>query len=88
MTKALTLASVQAKPDGCTLHLVFADGAERTVDLQPLIKRYPSLAPLADAATFQRAELGPWGATVTWGIDALELAADNLRALADQREAA
>ncbi|WP_295541160.1 DUF2442 domain-containing protein [uncultured Pseudacidovorax sp.] len=82
MTNALTLTAVKADRDGRTLHLEFADGAAFTVDLQPVIRRHSSLRPLADAATFRRAKLGPWGATVTWGADELELAADNLRARA------
>lgn len=88
MTDAVTLTAVTAGRDGRSLQLAFADGAEFKVDLQPIIERHPSLRPLGDAATFRRAKLGPWGATVTWGTDALELAADNLRALADQRNAA
>lgn len=85
---ALTLTAVKADRDGRSLHLAFADSAEFKVDLQPVIERHPSLRPLGDAVTFPRAKLGPWGATVTWGTDALELAADNLRALSDQRKAA
>ncbi|WP_242873876.1 DUF2442 domain-containing protein, partial [Pseudacidovorax intermedius] len=84
---ALTLTAVQADRDGHSLHLAFADGTEFTVDLQPIIERHPSLRSLGAAATFGRAKLGPWGATVTWGTDALELAANNLRALASQRKA-
>ena len=43
-----------------------------------------TLRELADPAVFNRAAVGEWGGTVTWGTDALELAADNLRARAAQ----
>ncbi|MFT4265710.1 MAG: DUF2442 domain-containing protein [Xenophilus sp.] len=81
MSKAFTLAAVKAKA-GSVLHLAFADGAEFDVDLRETIRRHPTLALLADPSVFKRAKLGPWGGTVTWGTDDLEMAADNLRARA------
>jgi hypothetical protein len=82
MTNALTLRDVQADRDGRTLHLTYADGVALDIDLKPIIQRHPTLRPLAEASVFRQAKLGPWGGTVTWGSDELELAADNLRARA------
>lgn len=79
MSKAFTLVTVKAQPRQ-VLHLGFADGAEFDVDLTAIIHQHPTLAALADPATFKRAKVGEWGGTVTWGTDDLELAADNLRA--------
>ncbi len=81
MSKAFTLVAVKARA-GSVLHLTFADGAEFDVNLADTIRRHPTLAALADPAVFRRAKLGPWGGTVIWGKDELELAADNLRARA------
>lgn len=77
-----TLQSVQViPPHGLQLH--YADGQILTLDLSPVIRRYPSLAALQDPAVFATAGLGDWGGSVIWGPDdALELAADNLRARA------
>ncbi|MGE8319081.1 MAG: DUF2442 domain-containing protein [Comamonas sp.] len=80
-SEALTLSAVEAKT-GHVLHLTFADGAEFDMNLTAIIERHPTLTALADPAVFQRARLGAWGGTVTWGTDDLELAADNLRARA------
>ena len=76
-----TLSAVKARP-GSVLALTFADGAQLLVDLKSVIAQHPTLRELADPAVFMRAQVGPWGGTVTWGTDALELAADNLRARA------
>ena len=81
MSKAFTLVSAKARPK-LVLHLGFADGAEFDVDLTAIIRQHPTLAALADPATFKRAKVGDWGGTVSWGTDDLELAADNLRARA------
>lgn len=64
------------------LALTFADGEQLQVSVLPIMEHYPTLRELATPAVFQRASLGEWGASVTWGADALELAADNLRARA------
>lgn len=79
--KQFTLTAVQALADG-VLALTYADGEQLQVSVLPLIQRHPTLRELATPAVFQRAKLGEWGASVTWGQDALELAADNLRARA------
>jgi len=79
--KHFTLSAVRAVPPS-TLELTYADGAVLGVDVLPIIKRHPTLRELATPAVFKRAKLGEWGASVTWGTDALELAADNLRARA------
>ena len=79
--KQFTLATVKPLADG-KLALSFADGEQFQLDVKPLIQQYPSLHELANPTVFQRASLGEWGASVTWGTDALELAADNLRARA------
>lgn len=81
MSKAFTLMAVKAKANQ-VLHLAFADGAEFDVDLSNIIAKHPTIAALADPATFKRAKVGEWKDTVTWGTDDLELAADNLRARA------
>ena len=66
-----------------SLRLAYADGEQLTVDLADLIARHPTLAPLTDPALFTTAAVGEWGACVVWhNDDALQLAADNLRARA------
>lgn len=77
-----TLENVQVMPPhGLRLH--YADGEILTVNLEPLIRKHPSLAPLMDPRVFASASLGDWGGSVTWlQDDELELAADNLRARA------
>lgn len=81
MSKHFTLTAVKALADGM-LALTYADGEQLQVDVKPIIKRHPTLRELAAPAVFKRAKLGEWGGSVTWGTDALELAADNLRARA------
>lgn len=81
MNKQFTLKAVKALA-GSVLQLSFADGESMQVDVAPIVKRSPVLAPLLDPAVFKRAKLGEWGGSVTWGTDVLELAADNLRARA------
>jgi hypothetical protein len=67
----------------CSLRLAYADGEQLLVDLHDTIARHPTLAALADPAVFASAALGEWGSSVVWNNDdALELAADNLRARA------
>ena len=78
-----TITAVTALADG-VLQLTFADGETLQVDVKPIIEQHPTLRELADPAVFNRAAVGEWGGTVTWGTDALELAADNLRARAAQ----
>lgn len=77
-----TLQEVQViPPHGLQLH--YADGQILTLDLRQVIRRHPSLAALQDPAVFATARLGDWGGSVIWNQDdALELAADNLRARA------
>ena len=79
--KQFTLTAVKALADG-VLALTYADGEQLQVDVKPIIKRHSTLRELGTPAVFKRAELGEWGGSVTWGTDALELAADNLRARA------
>ncbi len=67
---------------GMVLELTYADGTTMQVDVAPIVKRAPVLHPLLDATVFAQAQVGKWGACVTWGTDVLELAADNLRARA------
>lgn len=81
MSKHFTLTAVKAMADGI-LSLTYADGAQLQVDVGPIIRRHPTLRELAAPAVFKRAKVGEWGGSVTWGKDALELAADNLRARA------
>ena len=79
--KQFTLTAVQALAHG-VLALTFADGEQLQVSVLPIIEHHPTLRELATPAVFKLASLGEWGASVTWGTDALELAADNLRARA------
>ena len=66
---------------GSRLALVFADGVEFIVDLAAIIERHPSLARLAKPQLFAQVAVTDDGHTLTWaGDDALQLAADNLRA--------
>jgi len=81
-TKHFTLTAVKPLP-ASRLELSFADGEVLQVNLKPIIERYPSLAPLRRSNIFAQAKLGEWGSNVVWADnDALELAADNLRARA------
>lgn len=79
--KPFTLAAVQPLANG-TLALSFADGEHLRLDVKPLMQQHASLRALKDPAVFKRAQVGEWGASVSWGTDALELSADNLRARA------
>lgn len=80
--KHFTIIRVEADA-GYTLVLEFADGETLQLDLADILNRYPTLAPLKDAAVFATAAVGDWGGSVIWNDDDdLELAADNLRALA------
>lgn len=81
MSESFKLISVEVKAHH-VLHLSFADGAEWNVDLSKVIAKHPSLAAIADPVIFKHAKVGEWSDTVTWGTDDLELAADNLRAMA------
>lgn len=76
-----TLAAVRPLA-GLVLELTYADGATLQVDVAPIVERAPVLRPLLDPTVFAQAQVGEWGACVTWGTDVLELAADNLRARA------
>lgn len=66
--------------EACRLHLAFGDGYAADVDLSKIIRNYSALKSLRDAKLFRKARVGEHGHCVTWGTDALELAADNLRA--------
>lgn len=82
MSKQFTITAAKALPGG-VLSLTFADGEALQVDVKPIVRKHPTLRPLADPATFRRVKVGEWGGSVQWaGNDALELAADNLRARA------
>lgn len=80
--KHFTLTAVRPLPPS-SLELAYADSAVLRVDLKPIIARHRTLRRLSDPAVFATARLGEWGTSVTWAKDdALELAADNLRARA------
>lgn len=80
--KQFTLTAVQALPPA-RLRLTFADGYAACVDLAAVIAAHPTLAALRGATVFEQVALDEWGGCVRWaGRDDLELAADNLRALA------
>lgn len=81
-TKHFILKTVKVRPPS-SLELTYADGEVLTVDLKPIIRKHRTLARLAEPATFAKAKVGEWGGSVVWANDdALELAADNLRARA------
>lgn len=66
-----------------SLLLTFADGEQFSVSLDEIITRQPTLHRLTDPEVFASAAIGEWKDTVIWADDDnLELAADNLRALA------
>lgn len=66
-----------------TLRLTYADGAVLQVNLRTTIQKHPVLKPLRSPKVFAQAEVGDWGGSIVWPDDEnLELAADNLRALA------
>lgn len=80
--KHFTITGVQAGA-GHTLAMTFADGQALQVDLTEVIGRHPTLAALEAPKVFATAAVGEWGGSVIWNEDDnLELAADNLRALA------
>ena len=53
------------------LRLSFADGAEHSLDLAPVIRAYPALAPLADAVLFAAVRLDARGGYLVWREDEL-----------------
>ena len=76
------LKKVSATESG-TLRLRYADGEQFTLDMMPIIRRYPVLRELRGADVFATAKLADGGRVVRWMNDEnLELAADNLRARA------
>src|ERR1043165_4035272 len=80
-TPQFTLTRVIPTPRASLL-LSFADGAEFEVNLVEVIRSLRALAPLKDERVFMKAHLGEFSDTVVWsGDEALELAADNLRAM-------
>lgn len=80
-TPQITLTRVIPTPCASLL-LSFADGAEFEVNLVEVIRRLSALSPLKDERVFMTARLGELSDTVVWpGNEALELAADNLRAM-------
>ena len=80
-TPQFTLSSVTPTPRASLL-LTFADGEKFEVDLVGVITKLRSLEPLKDQALFMKARLGEFDDTVVWDDNgALELAADNLRAM-------
>jgi len=86
MKKQFTLIDIQPLNNGL-LRLGYADGQIFTVDIKPLIRRWPILAPLQDEAIFSSARIGEWRSSITFGEDDnLELAADNLRARAIEQQ--
>lgn len=69
---------------GQSLWARWDDGARFTIDLAPLIRSRPALAPLADAREFARAALSADGWSVEWpcGVD---FGAAQLRRWADEQ---
>ena len=75
------LTAVQALPD-YRLHLTYADGHAFELDLGERVRTSAFLAPLKDAALFDRVKVGFGGRSVEWIEDELDLGSDNLRHLA------
>src|SRR6218665_1122521 len=69
--KQFTLTAGRALADG-VLALTYADGEQLLVYIKPIIARHPSLRALATPGVFRRARLGEFGASATWGSEALE----------------
>ena len=64
--------------NGYSLRIIWEEGTSSEIDLLPWIQGNVRLAPLSDLGFFRRAEVGEFGATVTWEgerfeIDALHL---------------
>jgi len=86
MKPQFTLTAVQPLQN-LRLHLVYADAATFEVDVVPIIQRAPVLLPLLKPVVFARAKVGDFGRCVAFADDdALELAADNLRARAIEQQ--
>jgi len=69
------------------LRLEYADGRIFEVDIEPVVQRSHVLLPLKNIAILSTARLGEFGASVVFDHhDALELAADNLRARAIEQQ--
>ena len=80
--KQFTLSSVKTTPTASLL-LRYADGEQFEVSLVDTILKHPALERLKESKVFSSAKVGDHGASVIWANDDdLELAADNLRALA------
>lgn len=80
-TPQFTMTSVTPTPRASLL-LTFADGEKFDVNLVDVITKLRSLEPLKDQAFFMKARLGAFDDTVVWDDEgALELGADNLRAM-------
>lgn len=81
-SKQFTLTSVRTTP-AASLLLRYADGEQFEVNLVETILKHSVLVRLKDPEVFRSAKVGNLGAAVIWANDGdLELAADNLRALA------
>ncbi|MEQ1863240.1 MAG: DUF2442 domain-containing protein [Micropepsaceae bacterium] len=78
------LKSVKAM-SGQKLKLVWRDGEARLCDLTGLIARSKALAPLADAAIFDKVKVIDWGAGVGWP-NGLDLSAQTLRRISNEQE--
>lgn len=70
------------------LLLNFADGASYSVNLYPLIKKLSSLSVLMDEQIFATVTLGTGGFALQWQKGDIELASDNLRAMAVEQSGA
>ena len=68
-----------------TLLLVWDDGHRATLDLTPIIAAHPVLAPLADAALFQRVQLSSDGWSLEWPDCEIDFGAQQLRRWADEQ---
>ena len=65
MTNHIHCITAVDVPAAHVLHVAFADGAERTVDLTPML-RGPVFGPLRDPVEFARAAVAPECGVVVW----------------------
>ena len=63
-----------------------AVAGEITVDLAPMVERFTLYRPLReDPALFAAVRLGPYGSSIEWGDGDIDVSADSLEFLIDER---
>lgn len=86
MREKLPRIETVAALDGLRLRIRFADAWQTELDLAPFIARFPSLAPLREAAQFAQVAVEEWGSGITWDDEGpLSIAATTLYRLAAEQ---